>query len=78
MQLWYIRFGLDPAKKFMAIGNTVGDIYVWYLNNRNPTKSIILRHRLCKKTIRQIAFSADGKILIGVSDDSTIYRWNMK
>lgn len=75
---WFIRFALDSAKRYMALGNDIGDIYVWSLNNEDPTKSTILRHEACKKIVRQIAFSADGRILIGVTDDSTIFRWNMK
>lgn len=75
---WYIRFALDSAAKYLAVGNTIGDIYIWSLNNRDPTKSTVLRHEQCKSTVFQTAFSPDGKILIGVSDNGTICRWNMK
>lgn len=62
----------------MAIGNIKGEIYVWSLDNEDPSKATILRHKDCKVPVRQTAFSPDGNILIAVTDDSKVFRWNMK
>lgn len=75
---WYIRFSVDSAKKYLAIGNNVGETFVWSLDCENPTKYTILKHAQCTATIRETAFSPDGQILICVCDDNTLFRWNMK
>lgn len=72
------RFSLDFAKKYMAIGNNVGKIFVWLLDCDNPTSYTILEHEECTTIVRQTAFSQDGKILICVCDDNTVFRWNLK
>lgn len=75
---FYVQFSLDCAKKYMAVGNSIGETFVWNLNSVTPTKSTVLRHRECFALVRQTAFSPDGKILICVCDDGRLFRWNME
>jgi len=79
-EIWFVRFGLDLHQTTMAIGNQDGEIYVWDLEVDEPSESqhIILSHAKCKMTIRQTAFSRDGNILICVSEDGSIWRWDRK
>lgn len=78
--LWYVRFCLDSQKTLLALGNQLGAIYLYELrgneggNGKIP--GIILQHPQCTHVIRQTAFSRDGKILIAVCDDGTVWRWD--
>lgn len=59
---------------YMAVGNDRGTVFVWNLRPLQ-SKPIHLRHSLCNETIRDVAFSRDSNILIGVCDNGTIYKW---
>jgi len=77
-EIWFVRFSMDHLQTTMAIGNQKGKIYVWDLQVDEPSEAThsILSHPKCNTTIRQTAFSRDGSILICVSDDGTIWRWD--
>ncbi|KAL3881639.1 hypothetical protein ACJMK2_028052 [Sinanodonta woodiana] len=76
--IWYMRFSLDFHQKMMALGNQVGRIYLWDLDVDDPAQSkcTILSHSKCFTAIRQTCFSDDGSILLAVSDDGSIWRWD--
>jgi polycomb protein EED len=38
-EIWFIRFGLDEAQQVLAVGNQVGDIYLWNIDPNDPTVS---------------------------------------
>ncbi|CAM9107506.1 unnamed protein product, partial [Heterosigma akashiwo] len=74
--LWYVRFGLDADLRRMAVGNNRGQLFVWNLDgSKQPAAKAA--HPKCQATIRHAAFSPDGKTLISVTDDSTVWRWNI-
>ncbi|KAK0053562.1 polycomb protein EED-like isoform X1 [Biomphalaria pfeifferi] len=77
-EIWYMRFSLDYNLQMMALGNQVGHIFVWDLEVDDPTQTKFtkLSHHKCNTAIRQTAFSKDGNILLAVSDDGSIWRWD--
>ncbi|XP_059153867.1 polycomb protein EED-like [Physella acuta] len=77
-EIWYMRFSLDYNQQVMALGNQVGHIFVWDLEVDDPTQTRFtkLSHHKCNSAIRQTALSKDGNIMLAVSDDGSIWRWD--
>ncbi|KAK3774585.1 hypothetical protein RRG08_035015 [Elysia crispata] len=77
-EIWYMRFSVDYNQQILALGNQVGHIFVWDLEMEDPTQTKFtkLSHNKCSSAIRQTALSKDGNILLAVSDDGTIWRWD--
>lgn len=78
--VWFIKFDFEFNRKYVAVGNTQGIIYLLDLNYDvvGDVKTSILKHPKCKTVIRECGFSRDGKILISVADDGTVWRWDIK
>jgi len=79
--IWFIRLTLNLSNRVLAVGNSSGQIFVWKIDKEDPTisKKLILKAPKCKqKPIRQIAFSLDSKIMIAISDDSSIWRFDLE
>lgn len=78
-ELWYIRFSLDPECKYLAVGHENGKIFVWHLGGSDMSiKRFVLSRKNCVRCVRQIAFSHNGHILVGVCDNGSIWRWDHK
>ncbi|XP_005112534.2 polycomb protein EED [Aplysia californica] len=77
-EIWYMRFSLDYNQQIMALGNQVGHIFVWDLDVDDPTQTKFakLAHHKSTAAVRQTALSKDGNILLAVSDDGSIWRWD--
>jgi len=76
--IWFIRFSMDHGGKWMALGNRTGKIYVYDLDVEQPTdiRYTVLSHPKCLRTVRQTSMSCDGKIIMAVCDDGTLWRWD--
>lgn len=76
--IWYMRFSLDYSQQVMALGNQIGQIYVWDLAVDDPTQTKFtkLSHHKSTSAVRQTALSKDGNILLAVCDDGSIWRWD--
>ena len=70
---------MDFWRKTLALGNQSGKTYVYDLTatDLSTTKATVLSHPKCTTAIRQTALSRDGKVLICVCDDATIWRWDV-
>jgi len=75
--IWFLRFNIDPAHSFMALGNKVGQIYLWDLTKGGGGRETLkLSHSQCTSTIRQTAISADSRTILAVTDDASVWRWD--
>lgn len=72
---WYIRFGLDKDCHLMAVGNCMGDIRVWEIGGAK--KPNIIHNPMCSAIIRMVAFSPDGKMMVAVCDDSSVWKYTV-
>lgn len=76
-EYWYTRFALDHDCKYLAVGTDSGKIYLWNLDKPDlMVTRFALSRKNSKSTVRQLSFSPDGRILVGVCDNGTIWRWD--
>lgn len=75
-EIWFMRFCTDC--RYLVLGNTTGKTYVWDIEKEDldQVKPFILSNSKCSYTIRQTAISNDGKILLAVADNGSIWRWD--
>eukprot|EP00465_Bigelowiella_longifila_P006517 CAMPEP_0185258746 /NCGR_PEP_ID=MMETSP1359-20130426/7617_1 /TAXON_ID=552665 /ORGANISM="Bigelowiella longifila, Strain CCMP242" /LENGTH=190 /DNA_ID=CAMNT_0027844355 /DNA_START=119 /DNA_END=691 /DNA_ORIENTATION=+ len=76
--IWYIRFGMDYYQRFLAVGNKLGEVFVWDIDtgrNKSPTK-IGIKGKAA--AVRQVAFDQHGKYLVAVCDDASVWVWKRK
>lgn len=74
--LWYMRFALNHARTLLAVGSRDGRIHIFDIDDPQGTPVACLAHPQAKSPVRHLAFSPDGKILVAVCDDSTVWRWD--
>ena len=78
-ELWFVRMDLDVSQRYLAVGNSVGKIFVFDLESETPNiKPSIMSHVKATKPVRQIAFSRNGDILMASCDDGKIWRWDKR
>ena len=75
--VWFIRFDTNVDSQMLALGNTVGEIKVWEIDD-NPKKKCLanLVQQFCTSTVRMVAFSPDSKCLIAACEDATLWKWD--
>uniref|UniRef100_A0A914VHE3 Uncharacterized protein n=1 Tax=Plectus sambesii TaxID=2011161 RepID=A0A914VHE3_9BILA len=76
--VWFIKFAIDPLDRFIVSGNQAGELHIWPLDKGLPpvNSAAVLTHKELRCSIRQVAISYCGTVIIAVTDDATIYRWN--
>lgn len=77
-EIWYLRFAVDRGYTTLAVGNQEGKVFVWNLQAKLPSAKsnrVCLETKKCTSTVRQIAMTRDGSMLIAACDDSTLWRW---
>jgi len=72
---WYIRFGVDSDCRFIAVGNCVGHVRFWEIGGAK--KPSIVFNSKCSALVRMTAFSPDGKIMVAVCDDGTVWKYDV-
>ena len=87
-RFYFVRFALsmDFSSSLLAIGNNCGQVYLWDLNDiDNDSHTQILKTTIGKKKsntnkqnaiIRGLAFSPDGKVLVGCDANGSVFRWD--
>jgi hypothetical protein len=76
--LWYIRFAVDPMQTLLAVGSRMGTIYVFQVDDPGGKPIACLTHPQATAAVRHVAFSPDGKMILAVCDDSTVWRWDIE
>ena len=74
--IWYMRFGLDFGCNTLAVGTVDGRVYVWDVRASPPSTAIKLSLPRCKRPVRMVAPSFDGRMLIVCADNGCIYRFD--
>lgn len=78
-ELWFVRMDVDASERFIAVGNSIGKIFLFDLDSDTPNiKPSIMSNQKSTKPIRQVSFSRDGSILVASCDDGKIFRWDKK
>jgi polycomb protein EED len=69
--IWFVRFGLDYRQRFLAVGNKVGDLFIWdaadVLANAlqgRLCEGMQLSHKRATRAVRHVAFSFDCSSLL--------------
>jgi polycomb protein EED len=75
--VWYVRFGVESTLKLLAVGNMIGTIVVWNVEDTRK-KAIPVKLRLPKAaSVRFVSFSPDGSMLLASTDDGFLHRWTI-
>ena len=79
--IWFVRFCVDMRSHTLAVGSKSGNVYLWDINQQaDEGGGVPLTCKLSSmssSTIRQTAFSPDGRFLMCCCDDGTIWRWDL-
>lgn len=77
---WYVRFGIDRSCRYMGVGNQVGKIFIWDMDDMDSTvePKLTIHHPKIYSQCRQVAFSNDSRTLVAVYDDSSLWRFSLK
>lgn len=72
-----MRFATDATKSVMALGNVVGDVYLWDLQADNPIDipCKILQDPKRTNVARGVSFSRNGQDLVICCDDGSIWHY---
>lgn len=77
---YFMRFATDANKSLMALGNDVGDVYIWDLQTDDPANFPykILQHAKRVSTARDVSFSRNGQDLVVCCDDGSIWYYQQR
>eukprot|EP00118_Oscarella_pearsei_P027867 m.311376 g.311376 ORF g.311376 m.311376 type:complete len:373 (+) comp67314_c0_seq1:23-1141(+) len=79
-EIWFVRFALNYHQTVLACGNQGGRVFLWDLaaGDLVQGKPVQLVHPKCDALIRHIGFSKCGNVIVTVSEDGTVWRWDRK
>jgi len=82
-KVWFLRFQTDANYRLIALGNSVGNVTIWYLDPNDAERVkhrskplCVLSHSLCSSVVRMASFAPDGKSLVYCCDDSTVWKFD--
>jgi hypothetical protein len=69
----------DFQRKYLALGNTLGDILIWDMQSTSvkTVTGYIVSHQKSKYAIRMIGFSRCGRIMIGGNEQGQLVRYDL-
>lgn len=73
--LWFVRFAVDPEGRLLAVGTIKGEVDIWDIDSCQQRPSQKLK-AVTSQTIRTLAFSPNGKILVTCCDNAQVCKWN--
>jgi polycomb protein EED len=88
--IWFIKFALDSGLKRFAVGNTAGRLQVWDVDGPHPERGASPLASVgaspyasghspyghTRTAIRSAAFSPDGRALVYVCDDASVWWYD--
>lgn len=76
--LWFVRMALDYKRKYLALGNSTGDILLWDMDadSVKHVKRYKLSNPKLENIIRMISFSRCGRIMIACNDEGQLIRYD--
>lgn len=77
--IWFLKFAIDPSLQILAVGNAIGQLWLWNVDGR-PLMSPIARcvtHPKCTTVIRHMSFSPDSRYLVCCCEDGTVWKWRL-
>eukprot|EP00941_MAST-03F_sp_MAST-3F-sp1_P003589 g3589.t1 len=90
-EIWFVRFTLDKEKKRVAVGNKRGRITIWDIDQREENNGVVTGmsnvkpldffggnnlHQNVHTVVRSVAFSPNGKSVVYVCDDGSLWRFD--
>ncbi len=70
--LWSIR--ISPNKQVLATGHDDGNIRLWRMSDGTLMRTLEGH----KATVREIAYSTDGNLILSASEDQTVILWDAR
>lgn len=72
-QSWFHKLALDPRRRWIVCGGATGDVYFYDLRDGKEHEHAHMIHPT-SYAVRHLDFSPCGRLLIGCTDDGTIFR----
>ena len=73
--IWFVRFCIHPMGKLLAVGNIKGEVEIWDIDSCEEKPCQTLKP-MVTSTVRMLAFSPNGKMLISCNDAASVCRWS--
>lgn len=79
-EIWFMKMCLNERLGLLALGNQIGKITIWDMTTEDAVKSKIqvLGHGKCNSAIRHVAVSKNGRHIVCVCDNATVWLWDQK
>ena len=79
---WFLKMALDPSKRFLAVALNDGRVLILDLHSSEDPMDMRCLYLQGKKErqgcVRDVCFSPNGKFLISVCSNGTVFKYNIK
>jgi WD40 repeat protein len=70
---WILGFTISPDRQWLALGSNSPSLTLWHRSTGETIEQPIAGNRL-----RRFLYSADGRQLVGITDDGTLNLWDLE